>query len=129
MTDDLLGEAVNAAPVDEGTLRQSGHILWVVNGREFPASEFEGAVEYAVSLGERLVHFYGEVRFSTVYAAAQHEGIAIMSNGNAVWVWQARHYPKGGGPKYIERPLMEKAPRYQAALAVAIDPMLGGRGT
>lgn len=129
IANDLLGEAVQAAPVEEGTLRASGHIVFVVNGREFSADEFEMAVAHAVSLGEGLVTFYGEVRFSTPYAAAQHEGIALMTRGDATWLWQARNYPKGGGPKYLERPLMTKAPRYQAALAKSIDPMLGGRAT
>lgn len=121
-TNDLLGAAVDAAPIEEGTLRGSGHVVWLVNGQEFADHEFQAAVQTAIRLAEEgtLRTFYGEARFSTVYAAAQHEGIALMSRGDAVWVWQARNYPRGGGPKYLERPLMERAPRYEAVLAASV---------
>jgi hypothetical protein len=124
--DDLLGRAVQAAPIEEGTLRGSGHVVYIVNDHEFAASEFQAAVRYAVEQAEAglLRHFYAEVRFSTVYAAAQHEGIAFMQRGDAVWVWQARNYPRGGGPKYLERPLMDMTPRYLPALASSIEPQL-----
>jgi hypothetical protein len=127
IADDLLSAAVDAAPVEEGTLRGSGHIVWLVNDREYPADAFPAAAEEAIRLavaGE-LRRFQAEIRFSTVYAAAQHEGIAVMTRGHTAWVWQAHNYPRGGGPKYLERPLLERAPRYEGVLARAIGSQFG----
>lgn len=128
IADDLLGAAVENAPIDEGTLRASGHVVYIVNDVEFHAGQFEEALQVAMQAAAEgtLVSFYAEVRFSAVYAAAQHEAIALMHRGDRAWVWQARNYPKGGGPKYLERPFDERAPRYEAALAASIRPQLAG---
>lgn len=128
IADDLLGAAVENAPIDEGTLRASGHVVYVVNDVEFHGGQYAEAVAMAVELAATgaLTAFYAEVRFSTEYAAAQHEGIALMHRAGHSWLWQARNYPKGGGPKYLERPFDERASRYEAALAASIRPQLAG---
>src|SRR4051794_36519310 len=85
MTNDLLGRAQREAPVEEGTLRGSG----------------EANVEVTPT------RITGEVSFSTVYAARQHEEVT----------WK---HEKGGKAKYLEDPLKAMAPRYLSALAAAM---------
>lgn len=108
---DLLGRAVERAPEgvggpgiapseDPGRLRASGHVTEI---------EQEGG---------RLV---GHVRFDTAYAAAQHEGHAIMHRAGKTYEWRARQWSvPGTGPKYLENPLKEMAPRYVRAIAANV---------
>jgi hypothetical protein len=74
-------------------------------------------------LGSRLEI---EVSFSGPYAAAQHEGKAIMHRGGRAYLWIARNWPRGGGPKYLERNLLAMAPRYAAVLAAEVRKELEG---
>lgn len=125
LNEDLLGTAQRIAPEDEGTLAGSGHIVFVVNEAEYV--DFHVAVEAALALARAgtLRSFYGEVRFSTPYAAAQHEGHAEMMRGGQLVEWRVRNYSKPGRQaKYLEQPLLEKAPRYEAVLGAAIRPEL-----
>lgn len=46
----------------------------------------------------------GSVTIDQIYAHFQHERLDL-------------HHPRGGGPKYLERPLMENYPRYLERLA------------
>lgn len=55
----------------------------------------------------------GRVTFGTPYARVQHEELDF-------------EHPKGGNAKYLEGPLKETAPRYQAALAAAARKALDG---
>lgn len=108
---DLLGRAVERAPKgvggpgidpseDPGRLRASGHVTPI---------EVQGS---------RLV---GHVRFDTPYAAAQHEGHAIMHRGGKTYEWVARQWSvPGTGPKYLEGPTTEMLPRYVRAIAASV---------
>lgn len=105
---DLLGRAIERAPEgvggagiepseDPGRLRASGHVtpIEIESGR-----------------------LSGKVAFDTPYAAAQHEGHAIMHRGGTEYEWRARKWSvPGTGPKYLENPLKEMAPRYVRAIA------------
>lgn len=109
IAEDLLGDGQREAPLEFGTLRGSGHIVYIVNGAEHP--DLAAATTHALELGARLRTFIAEVRFSTVYAARQHE--------ETTW-----KHPRGGKAKYLEDPLKAKAPRYEGVLAAAIRPQL-----
>lgn len=103
----VLGEAVRRAPIEEGTLRGSATLVLIVDGRSFDGS---GAIAAAARFAKTVAESGGsplvmaEVSFNTVYAAAQHEGLDY-------------DHPKGGGPKYLEGPLGEFAPRLMALIA------------
>jgi hypothetical protein len=102
---DLLARAIPRTPMEESTLRGSGHVEPDV-----------GVDHTARGIEKRVV-------FSTPYAAAQHEGWAIHPGG---YIWRARHYTTPGtGPKFLENPLKEMSPRYEAALAAHVKRRLG----
>jgi hypothetical protein len=111
IVEDLLGEAVLQAPIEFGPLRESGHVVYYVNDVEHP--DFAAALQDALAQARAgtLRSFTAEARFSKVYAARQHE--------ETTWV-----HPRGGKAKYLEDPLKEKAPRYQATLGRAIRSQL-----
>ena len=105
---DLLGEAVNEAPVKEGTLRGSGSAH--VSGRRIATGADMGAgaadatpVEGGADTGE----FEAAVVFNTLYAAYQHENVEF-------------NHPKGGKAKYLSDPFERNTPQYQRKLAEAI---------
>jgi len=111
-TEDLLGRAMRDAPVDEGTLRASGHAEVFANGRAVARRGFREVagqpeapkmVERKVvegGLGDAVV---GEVGFNTPYALVQHERLDF-------------NHPKGGKAKYLEANLEQQADRYQGNL-------------
>ncbi len=116
-TEDLLGRAMRDAPVDEGTLRASGHAAVYVNGRavarrgfrEVGAEPVESPEHFEMRAG-RAIHegglgdaVVGEVGFNTPYALVQHERLDF-------------NHPKGGKAKYLEDNLKEQADRYQGNL-------------
>lgn len=104
--EDLLGRAVEAAPVEEGTLRASAELAFIVNDHRFDgAGAYAQALHVAVGLARagRLRTIDAEVSFNAVYAARQHEELD----------W---HHPLSGGAKYLERPLLENTGRYRQAL-------------
>lgn len=105
----LLGQAQREAPIEFGTLRGSGFVVYLVNGAEH--ADFGEAIAAAVAMARagNLRSFVAEIRFPLVYAARQHE--------ETTW----RH-PRGGKAKYLEDPLKENAPRYEGALSAAIRP-------
>lgn len=84
-----LGEAVRRAPVEEGTLRASGHLD--------PPGEVDRSAPNSSEI--RIV-------FSTPYAAVQHERLDY-------------EHPRGGQAKYLQSVIQEMGPRYAAALAEA----------
>lgn len=69
------------------------------------------AVEELTALRERnhsgdgLLH--GSVTIDQIYAHYQHEDLTL-------------HHPRGGGPKYLERPLFEHADRYLEEIAHSV---------
>jgi hypothetical protein len=117
--EDLMGRAVQDAPIDEGTLRQSAVIIYIVNGTRFEGAnarqEAENSVVRIVSAGLEL-DVRAELSFNTPYAAAQHEGIALQIRDGKPVLWQVHNHPKGGRSKYLEANLLEMAPRYQAVI-------------
>ncbi len=102
-TEDLLGRSQRDAPVDEGTLRASGHAAVYVDGKAVSRSGFEGAPPGPVVEGGRRNAIVGEVGFNTPYALVQHERLDF------------RH-PKGGKAKFLEDNLKDRAGRYQGNL-------------
>lgn len=107
-SEDLLGQAVQLAPKDEGTLRGSGAVALIVNGtRHEGATAFTSAVSTAKALTRAgaTIEVEGEVSFNTIYAARIHEEID--------WNFQV------GQSKYLEQPLRENTPRYQRLIEAA----------
>lgn len=120
--EDLLARSIADAPVEEGTLRESAVIAYIVSGRRFEGGGAAAqALAYAIELlgAHAPLRVDAEVSFNTVYAAAQHEGIAFMvrSDTGTPYLWQARDYPGGGGPKYLEKNLLAHGERYQRVIA------------
>jgi hypothetical protein len=119
-TEDLLGEAIKQAPVDEGTLRGSGSAR--VNRGQTTKSvmqtDEQGNITHSLQAVEgsdigSLIDIRGnaviegEVGFNTPYAAQQHEHT------------EYRH-PQGGKAKYLEDPLKERTPKYVENIAQGI---------
>jgi len=112
-TEDLLGRAMRDAPVDEGTLRASGHATVYANGKAVARRGFR-EVEDQPEAPEMVTHrvveggagdaVVGEVGFNTPYALAQHERLDF-------------NHPKGGKAKYLEDNLKDHGARYQDNLA------------
>ena len=92
--EDLRRRAIDDAPIETGDLRASAVV-------EVDADRARGRVEATVS-------------FNVPHAAAQHEGHAEMHRHGTAYTWQAREWPGGGGPKYLERNLKALVPRYTA---------------
>jgi hypothetical protein len=103
--EDWLGEAQRRAPVEEGTLRGSGELGYVINDRliEGP-NAYTAARSLVTQLARRgeLKTIAVQVAFNTIYAARQHEELS----------WD---HPLGGQAKYAESVLLERGPRYVAA--------------
>jgi hypothetical protein len=107
--EDLLGRAVDLAPVEEGTLRGSAELALLVNGTRYagPAAATAARAQVAaLARAGTLKTIDAEVAFTTVYAAAQHEGLTF------------RH-PLGGQAKYLEAPLHANAERYGRIIGLA----------
>jgi len=108
ITEDLLGRAMRDAPVDEGTLRGSGHATVYVDGKVVARSGFEGAAPTpGVARAGMAGAVVGEVGFDQPYARIQHERLDY------------RH-PKGGKAKYLEDNLKDQATRYGDHLADSV---------
>lgn len=113
--DDVHGKSQRRAPLEEGTLRGSGEVAFIVNG-----ARFEGEGAYARALAAAVAHARAgtlrelnvEVSYNTVYAARQHEELD----------W---HHPLGGQPKYLESVLLEDSARYPAVIAAEQRRALG----
>ena len=117
-TEDLLGESMKRAPVDEGFLRGSGSARVNRGGTSRAARGKDEAGEPTATLraveGSDIGALYnaegavieGEVSFNTPYAARQHEELG----------WK---HPRGGEAKYLENPLKERAQMYLKNLADA----------
>lgn len=116
---DLAGRAAADAPIETGRLRGS------VSPGGNPADGGDPNPAEVIEDGDRMEV---SVTFSTPYAHVQHEGHAIMHRGDTVYNWRARHWPGGGGPKYLENNLKAMAPRYEAALRAAVAKALAGEG-
>ena len=113
--EDMLGESQRRAPVREGTLRASGQMFFLVNGRKLDGP---GAYNSARALVAQLARagtlqtMQVGVEFTEVYAARQHEETE----------WQ---HPLGGQAKYLESVIQERGGRYVRAAQVAAARALG----
>lgn len=105
--EDLLGEATRRAPIEEGTLRASGGIAYIVNGTRFEGTGAHAMATAAAVTAARagtLRELNVEVFFASIYAAVQHERLDF-------------HHPLAGEAKYLERPLQEKQSRYDRIIS------------
>lgn len=112
-----LAGAQRGAPIEEGTLRGSGQLDYIVNGVRFQGASGEaaarGAAKRAAMSGMPVIAEV-EISFSTPYAARQHEETD----------WE---HPRGGHAKYLEREIAAVAPRVVPVLEAA--KLTGAAGT
>lgn len=107
--DDLVGQATDLVPLDEGTLQGSAAVVLIVDGVRH---EGEGALAAATRHAHQVIRAGGtpfvqvEVSYNTVYAARQHEELD----------WE--HDP-GRQAKYLEEPFARNLNRYERVLAAA----------
>lgn len=97
------------APIDEGELRASTTVVFIINGAQYAGAGAYERAKIAVRAAARAGHrirIDAEVRVNKVYAARQHEELA----------W---HHPKGGRAKYLQAPLMANAARYERIIGLA----------
>lgn len=105
---DLLGNAIEDAPVEEGTLRGSGAAHFetqrIATGADFGQAAPDATPAERVPTGEMTA----AVTFNMVYAAAQHEGIDFV-------------HPKGGKAKYLEDNVERDREQYLRHIARAME--------
>lgn len=107
--DDVHRKSQDRAPLEEGTLRGSGEVAFIVND-----SRHEGDGAYAAALAQAVAlaaagalrRLDVEVSYNTIYAARQHEELE----------WE---HPLGGQAKYLESVIQEDAARYPVVIAAA----------
>lgn len=107
--DDVHGKSFDRAPIEEGILRGSGEVAFIVDGTRFEGTgAYEAALAFAIAQARAgaLRELNVEVSYNTVYAARQHEELD----------WD---HPLGGQAKYLESVLLEDAARYPAVIAAA----------
>lgn len=110
--EDLLSRSTALAPLEEGTLRGSGHVYYEVNGTshgDYPAAR--QAVETAARAGV-LRSFAAVVAFNTPYAARQHEEVG----------W---NHPIAGQAKYLEEPFKQRVSTYDTVIAARVRQEVG----
>ncbi len=122
---EVLAQAMDKAPIDEGTLRASGYATVYVNGKrvagqharatnaETGAPIAKGKLSEAAEAGTQISHttttstptkeglgndVVGVVGFNTPYALEQHERTDFV-------------HPKGGQAKYLEEPVKDMSGR------------------
>lgn len=107
--EDLLGESQRRAPVEEGTLRASGELVFVINDRVFDGPGAYEAARAAVRAHARagtLRTMAARVQFTEIYAAYQHERDDLT-------------HPLGGQARYLGSVLAERGARYTRAAGLA----------
>ena len=102
---DLLGNSIEDAPVEEGTLRGSGAAHF--EGRRIATSADFGHEGGTPAERVDLPEMTAAVTFNTVYAAVQHERTDFA-------------HPKGGKAKYLEDNLDANRQQYERNIADAI---------
>ena len=115
----LLGDSIGempSVPRDEGTLRGSGSVH--VNGKFKQASPSAGGAptpnktDIAKTVRDGIE---ATVAFNTDYAAAQHEGFAVMPDGRRI---EFRDYTTAGtGAKFLEAPMARNNELYMGIVA------------
>lgn len=93
--DGVLGESQRIVPLDEGPLSRSGHVIEAIPGRRHKVT----------------------IAYTKVYAAAQHEGFAIMHRNGKPYTWRVHRYSTPGrGKKYLEAPFKASIPELRAVV-------------
>lgn len=114
--EDLLARSQQLAPIEEGTLRASAELAFIVNGRRYEGRAAAAGAELLVAeLAGRgdLRTLDVEVSFNTIYAARQHE--------ERDW-----HHPLGGQADYLGAPLRANLGRYMRAAELEHDAAIRG---
>ena len=107
---EILGIAVERAPVDTGDLRGSGFLD--LDGEQYAQGEAAGSVSVVSSVPENTTEAL--LGFNAPYAAGQHEHTEY-------------DHPRGGQPKYLESAIVENQDRLLALIAgKAIEELFGG---
>jgi hypothetical protein len=107
--EDWLGESVRRAPIEEGTLRGSAELGFVINGRVFDGpGAYASAQAYVRTLARSnaLRTMAAMVKFPEIYAAAQEYGDHF-------------EHPLGGQARYLSSVLLERGQRYVRAAGLA----------
>lgn len=116
----VIADAVELAPSDFGTLRGSGTVLPPEIGLHevTVVAGFGGAAApYVVAVHEHLSE-YSPPSWQIAEGASQSvESGAFESQGGSGGV---SFSPQGTGPKFLERPFLERAPRIYANLALGV---------
>lgn len=110
--EDLLSRSVDLAPLEEGTLRGSGHVYYEVNGRDIGSYAAAHAAVTAAARAGTLRSFAAVVAYSTPYAARQHEELE----------WQ---HPLAGQAKFLEEPFKQRVGTYDAVIAARVRQEVG----
>lgn len=95
---DLMGRAVEDAPIEEGTLKGSARV---------DVDRTAGGVEATVS-------------FNTPYAAAQEMGHATQHRGGKTVEWVVRQHPGGGRSHYLGSNLIAMVARYERIIGETV---------
>jgi hypothetical protein len=117
----ILAASIQDAPIEEGTLRGSGHLEpgQVPSGQEgVPAS---GEAEVRERPSAKGVVLSVDVVFSTPYAAYQHEGISRFTGK------PLQYTDPTAKPKYLQRNVLAYVPRLNRAIARASKLALEGK--
>lgn len=113
MTDvtlDLLGKAVERAPVDTGDLRGSGYAN--INNTTVAKGTKDGVTLIGSALATDSDEVVGEVGFTAEYALVQHEDLSF-------------NHPQGGQAKYLEQPFDRNTDKYIKYLEDSVDNAVG----
>jgi hypothetical protein len=112
----ILGASIQDAPIEEGTLRGSGHLE---PGERPPDRVGKAHVRERPTAKGVVLEI--EVVFSTVYAAYQHEGISRFTGK------PLQYTDPTAKPKYLQRNVLAYSPRVQKAIARGAKLALEGR--
>lgn len=109
--EDMLGESQRRAPIEEGTLRASAELVFVVNDRVYDGpGAYEAARGAIVALARSgtLQTVAARVQFTEIYAAYQHQRDDLV-------------HQRGGQAFYLQSVLQERGARYVHAAGLAAE--------
>ena len=113
-----LGPAADAPKEADGVVGGEGHIGGGGSG------ELRGSAHGPINDPDSAAtagHLEAEVSFRTPYAAAQHEGIAVMRRGDTEYVWKVRQYTTPGTKKkFLADPLKAQVHELERRVAEEI---------
>lgn len=116
---DVLVESVPLAPLDEGSLRESGHVA--VNGVRYARGNVDGSVSELASYDPSPSA--GEIDFAIGYTT-EGGGTGREGDVNTYAMVQHEHtefnHPKGGQAKFLEMPLRRQRGEWRKRIAERI---------